>query len=253
MTMSKRPAPFQMLHLTKSGRYAQRKYGYQPVRYLTKRQRVASRLGGARGYARTAGYYGRYAPLGTEKKFIDTSSGFVTVAATGNIRENSIHKVPSGSGESERIGRKINVTSFHLKYVVKLASTALLGSTDDGIRVIVYHDKQCNGASIAVLDLLETATYLSYNNLSNKNRFTILYDEYTDISATAGSSDATTRGFGEHAITKQFHKRCNLPVEFSSTTGGIGEIRSNNIGVLAITDGGIIQMSHNIRCRYSDS
>ena len=44
------------------------------------------------------------------------------------------------------------------------------------MRVMLYHDKQANGATAAVLDILESADYQSFNNLVNSGRFRILMD-----------------------------------------------------------------------------
>lgn len=206
-----------------------------------------------RGYARTSGYYGRYAPLGAELKFRDTTATSAPVASSGVIHMPSLNLVIQSAGEEARIGRKITLRSIHLKYVATLPNTTGANNTDDGLRVIVFQDKQCNGASAAVTDILEDATYLSFNNLSNKSRFRILADRYHDISATAGGIGATTAdSSGEKANTYQWHMRCNIPVEYSGATTAITEVRSNNIGVLAISDGGRMELTTSARVRFSD-
>jgi len=215
--------------------------------YKGKRRRVA------KGSYRTTGYYGRYSPLGSELKFLDTTDTKSSVNASGTIKESSLVNVVAGTGESQRVGRKITIKSIHMRYIAQLSNTSNPSGTDDGLRVIVYWDKQCNGATAAVTDILETAEYLSFNNLSNKNRFSILMDKTVDISATAGAYDGTNDQFGQKAVTRSFHKKVNIPVEYSSTTGGLTEIRSNNIGLLAISDAGAINMGYTCRVRFSDN
>lgn len=205
----------------------------------------------ARGRARVAGYYGRYAPLGQELKFFDTTIANTTIGSVGSIHSDSLVEIPQGVTESQRVGRKCTIKSLHLRFVASLISTTTAANADDGLRVIVYHDKQCNGATAAVTDILETADYLSYNNLSNKNRFRILYDEFCDISAqAAGGSTFTT---GTVAKTWSKHLPMNLPIEFSATTGAITEIRSNNIGILAISDNGAMNLRTTARVRFGDN
>lgn len=48
-----------------------------------------------------------------------------------------------------------------------------------------------------------------------------------------------------------FYKKCNVPLEFSSTTGAITEIRSNNIGVLLISAEGTAKFDSSIRIRFT--
>lgn len=225
----------------------------------TKRRRVAYKTVRAalpaayRGTARTSGYYGRFAPLGTELKFYDQGAGPTTASSSGTIASSSLVTVASGTGESQRVGRKITLASIHLRVVASLNATTTASNTDDGLRVIVYWDKQCNGATATVTDILETADYLSFNNLSNKNRFSILADKMVDVSATAGAYNGSLNQFATHAVTKSMHLRCRLPIEFSSTTGAISEIRSNNIGLLVISDNGQIQYRYQSRVRFGDN
>lgn len=219
-------------------------------------KRAASRNGrpakrkrtGQRGFMRTEGYYGRYPPLGNELKFIDTTLSATSVSNSGTIAVSTLHPVVSGTGESQRIGRKIVLRSVFVRWVTELGNGTNPSATDDGLRFIVYHDMQCNGATAAVTDVLETANYLSFNNLANKNRFKILMDKFTDVHSAAAIS--TT--FGEMAVTKSWYMKCNIPIEFSSTTGAISEIRSHNVGILLISDKSNVNCTGRIRVRYSD-
>lgn len=213
-----------------------------------KRRRTAS-YRPAKGYVRKVGYYGRYPPLGsTELKFHDTTPA-ITVPNTGSIVSNSLIAIAAGTGESQRIGRKITVRSINLRFTGVLTSSAVPAQTDDGLRVVLYHDKQANGAAATVTDILETAAYLSFNNLSNKNRFRILMDKTVDISATAAFSAASL----QHGKTKSWYMKCNIPVEYSSVTGALSEIRSNNLGILVISDNGQVDFNSQVRIRYSDN
>lgn len=204
-----------------------------------------------KGYMRTSGNYGRYSPMGQELKFLDTSFNQTTVATAGNIVLSSVNLVPQGVTESTRIGRKCTLRALSLRYVIQIKPTTNTNNTDDGLRLIIYLDKQCNGTSAAVTDILRTADYLSYNNLANKDRFRILKDSFVDIHSTAGGG--STASFGEVGITKQVHLKCNIPIEFSGVTGAITEIRSNNIGVLIISDSADVSCEGLVRIRYSDS
>lgn len=219
----------------------------------TKPRKKARRTKYQPGQDRRVGYWGRYTPGSGELKFHDQNNSHFNVSNTGLIAANTIVNVAAGTGESQRVGRKIRIKSLHLRYTVTLQQTTTLTDTDDGLRVIVYHDKQANGAAAVTTDILETGDYLSFNNLSNKNRFTVLCDKYHDMSSQAGAFDGTNDQFARKTITKTFHKMLDVPIEFSSTTGGLTEIRSNNIGILVISDNGVVDFIWQSRVRYSDN
>lgn len=206
-----------------------------------------------KGFYRRSGYYGRYPPLGNEYKFFDTTWDESGIAATGLIALDSVNEVAAGTGENQRIGRKITIRSIHVRWDVVLTAGTTANETDDNLRLIVYLDRQCNGATAAVTDILETAAYKSFNNLSNKNRFKILADKFTDINSMSGAYTGSTDNYGKAGKYRSMHMKCNIPVEFSSTTGAITEIRSNNVGVLLITANANANSEGQVRIRYTDS
>lgn len=201
------------------------------------------------GYTRFSGYYGRYPPTGGENKFKDFDTNVSPVATTGDIVLNSICTVAQGTAESERIGRKIRLEKINWRYSVKLATTATIADTSDIVRVMLYLDKQCNGAAATVANILEATQFDSFLNLENSGRFTILMDKFHTVNASAGIGTAV----GEVIVFRSKFCKANYPIEYSSTTGAIAEIRSNNIGILAISKSGHCVLDGKLRIRYSDS
>lgn len=209
------------------------------------------------GKSRTGGYYGRFSKAGGELKFFDVSLNSSGSVATSGEVANSINTIAQGTGEKERIGRKCTIRRIHWKCYLSLASqesgsSALSG---DMVRCIFYMDKQCNGAAASVTDVLETATWNSFRNLSNSGRFNILYDKTHTINYGGITSEGSGVVTQPYTIKPEitFNKEVNIPLEFSSTTGAISEVRSNNIGVIFISsnDQGIIQSK--FRLRFSDN
>ncbi len=207
----------------------------------------------ARGTLRVGGYYGRYAN-GGEKKFFDTVRAGFTPSATGTIANLSLNLIPQGVTENSRVGRKCTITKIMIRGELTANTTATVANTSSIIRVIIYLDKQANGATAAVLDILETADEASFNNLSNSKRFKVLSDQRHPMICPSGAGNGTTQEFGE-SITPYFwvKKKCSMPIEFSSTTGAITEIRSNNIGVLCIQTTANANISYTARVRFSDA
>ncbi len=226
--------------------------------YKAQKTSVAARgavTGAARGYQRTAGFYGRFTGPMPELKFHDLDVDDASVAANGNIAQASCNLIAQGVTESQRIGRKCTIKSIGWRFRTQLLPTAVSNATGTVLRVILYLDKQCNGATATVTGILESDDFQSFNNLANKNRFRTLMDRTYDMNATSGSGRGSTDtlAFGENNCTDSYFAKVNLPIEFDSTTGAITEIRSNNIGVLLVTpDGTLMSFTSKMRLRFSD-
>ncbi len=203
------------------------------------------------GYTRAVGFYG-FGGLGMELKFHDVDLDDASVAGGGTVTD-SINKIAQGTTEITRLGRKCTVKNIAWRWELTLAEQDAVATpeTGDTVRLIMYIDRQCNGATAAVTDILESADHLAYNNLVNKGRFKTLYDKTININfLTMASDGAGLVSQGSVTRVGAFYKSCNLPIEFDSTAGAITEIRSNNIGVLAISRAGLVAMTSKIRLRF---
>ncbi len=200
------------------------------------------------GYTRTAGYYGRYS-AGGELKFFDGAQALTAAAPAGAIFSPSLNLIPQGVTESSRVGRKCTAKSLHMTITVVLPNIVTDEKASDCYRIIVYKDKQTNGATAAVLDILEAAQYNSYRNLANSGRFVTLYDKTKTIVSPANDTGDCT----QTEVTWSINLRCNMPLEFSGVTGAIGEIRSNNLGVLVVNRTTAVKVGYTWRLRFSDN
>ncbi len=211
------------------------------------------------GRDRVGGFYGRYAGAGAELKFHDVEIDDAIVSATGTVQNaGTVNVIPQGVTEVQRVGRKCTIRSIHWRFSADKVevNNAATPDASEVIRIILYLDKQCNGATIAVTDLLETATHRSFRNLANSGRFSILMDKTVSFNNLTWSYDtAGSQGDSAEVVREMsFNKTgCAIPLEFSSTTGAIAEIRSNNIGVLLISKAGTGGFASSMRLRFSDS
>ncbi len=210
-----------------------------------------------RGSDRVGGYFGRYALAIGEKKFFDGTNTLGTVSSTGAIAEDSLNHITQGVTEQARVGRLAKIHSLHINGIFELPLSTALAAMGDAIRFIVYIDKQCNGATAATTDILEGATpdFLDFRNLANSHRFFILMDKRVSLvmptnTVLAGPVYATGRVIKSFTFNKHF--KDPLPIEFNATTGAITEIRSNNIGVMAISLTGKCELSFQWRVRFTD-
>lgn len=201
------------------------------------------------GYTRSGGYYGRFGK-GGELKFADFAISH-NVDSTGELVLQCCG-VAQGTTESQRIGRKITVKSVQ----IRAAATAVPGagaSYSSGAYWYLVLDKQANGAAAGATDVFTSTVFSeAMHNLSNSNRFVVLKKWKHFFTPSAGVATA----LNNVAWPIEVYKKCNIPIEYSSTTGSITEIRSNNISLFAGTDGrsdDTIQVFGICRIRFTDN
>lgn len=186
-------------------------------------------------------------PSTAEKKFHDFAFTSNNTSVSGQIIA-SLNLVAQGTTEVTRIGRSINISAIQMRYQLNMQENTDADRVSDTVRVMLIQDRQANAAAPAVLDVLETATILSYNNLANRGRFVTLFDRFHDCNAVAGSSP----NFGEYIQTFDYYSSVDVPVQFDGVTGAIGEILSSNIFMLLISTSARVLGSYSIRIRFTD-
>jgi len=202
------------------------------------------------GVNRTGGYYGRFAGRGAEMKFFDTATSF-TIDATGEVpATGQLNLIPQGVTESTRVGRKCVLKSIQGRWdILYVPSSGATAVTTYAIYLVL--DKQANGAAAAMTDVFtSTAATQALHNLSNSQRFVVLKKWVRKMVSPAG----VTTAYNNVIDHIDWYKRCNIPLEFSSTTGAITELRSNNVFLMAGANNtdDAITVSGNVRVRFSD-
>ncbi len=190
-----------------------------------------------------------------ELKFHDLSVDEGNVPSAGAIAAASVLEIPEGTGESERVGRKITVKQIGWRFHQTIEASTSSGTTSNVFRVMLYWDKQTNGATATVTDILSTANYQSFNNLNNRGRFRILMDRTYGLNAHAGGGNGTSEDYGEFLVEDTFFKKVNIPIEYTddAPTGAIATMTSNNIGVLVICKSNLLVAFESfMRIRYID-
>jgi len=203
------------------------------------------------GYTRTGGFYkfarGSRSGFKAEVKFFDTDLDFLfdqtaEVPATGQLA-----LIPQGDTQSTRDGRQATIKSLQLRAIMTYAPAASTAGTTDCWLWLVL-DTQTNGAAAAITDVFTSnAAWDNMINLSNSDRFKILKKWKFHFQSQAGVSGAYQQ------VTKplEYYKKCNIPMQWSSTTGAITEIRSNNIFLMAGGfDDDLVTFSGTCRLRF---
>lgn len=212
---------------------------------------------GEKGYIRTSGYYGRMSTMAGERtkenKFFDTDVGF-TFDLTGEIpATGQLNLIDQGTGESQRIGRKTTIHSIQFRGIMEFSPGA---STQANAVTYMYvvQDTQCNGAAATLGDVLTSVSMeKGMINLANSQRFRIIKRFVTEFNPSAAMGAGDINRVIHHI---EWFKKCSIPVEFSANTGAIGEIRSNNLFLLAGSTGStsddLIAFRGTCRLRFSD-
>jgi len=186
------------------------------------------------GYTRKVGFYGRFnrkagAGPSEEKKFFDTSLIF-NFDLTGEIPlGGQLCLIPQGDTESTRDGRKAIIKSIQIRGIVGFAPGVTVNSAATAFMYLVL-DTQCNGAAAGITDVF-TSSNMATNllQLNNSGRFRILKRWVWPLNSMAGVSTL----YGPIEKSLEFYKKCNIPIDWNSTTGALTEIRSNNIFIMA--------------------
>lgn len=218
-----------------------RRGSYQTRMPPLKRQRTAPRYRGLvptyRGFTPRAFSRGEW-------KYLDTAIALNMNTTAAQLLVNGL---APGSGASERIGQKVMVRSIQLRLVQYV--TAGTGA-DQFHRVLLFVDRQANGAAPTLGSQLSANSVLGMRSLVNRKRFKILWDKSCHMNATAEP--------GSMLFRKAYIKfRRPLVVEFNAGVAGtIADIVSNSlyfyvVGSLAAgpTAGGIEGVA---RIRYTD-
>ncbi len=187
-----------------------------------------------------------------ELKFHELLSTAQQIPTTG-LLISSMVLIAEGLGEEARIGRRIHVTSLSALCTLELPSSTVEADMRDLVRVIFYVDSQCNGANLAVNDILEDALYDSFRNLAEVPRVRVIKEFWVSFNPSVGNDGANDRSAPMNEIVK-FTKVWTkpLPIDYNGTSASVINVTQNNIGAIAICESGVVQIRIRTRVRYYD-
>lgn len=180
-----------------------------------------------------------------ELKNIDVNPiGFPAFGATSGTLT-LLNGCVQGAGASNRISRRVTLRSVQLRGRIQMAATTTGASP---IRLIVFYDRQSNGAAPSATDLLTGNSISDFTNLSNNRRFLIVADEIRSCIGTAGPQ----------SVYFNFYRKLNLVTEFNTGNAGtVADIATGSLYVLAYASPGIGVASLNCdvqsRVRFTDN
>lgn len=187
-----------------------------------------------------------------EWKFVDTSIANTNVSTTPQVT--LLNGLAPGTNGSQRIGRKVRFHTIELK----LFSVSDATTTYNIVRYALVLDKQANGAAPAFTDIYDAATPTALRNISNKERFSVLWD--SGLIKLVGNLTGTisTQQLSEaSAQVHEAYKKWSWSTQYNAGTAGtVADIATNAVYFVAIgsqvSGTGDSVVSGQIRLRYTD-
>lgn len=229
--------------------------------YSSRRGFRAARSGGRMGSAGPKTW--AHMQQCVEKKFHDgeLASELIGLSAAASI-DSILSGIAQGTTAETRIGTKAFVWSAAIRGKMQLIQTA--GGSfdhDDIVRVLLVVDKQSNGTTPAIQDVLATtgttADIHSFRNLENMNRFVVLSDNsyVFNVQAAAGDGVAndTAPVVKRFSLFKTWKTALKVVYDTTDTIGTTASIKDNNIWLMAYSEHGArVVLEYQSRLRYTD-
>lgn len=189
--------------------------------------------------------YARPMALG-ERKNVDTQLSNFIVAATSTGTLTTLNAMLAGGQPTQRIGRRIELSSLYLRGQVRLASTTAGAAS---VRVLVIYDRQTNKAAPAITDVLVSDNINAQMLLANSHRFKVLKDCLYPVLGTSGP---------QALVVDEWIPLKGLQTEYvdGSGAGTVADITSGGLFIITYQDGGLITANPsstlNCRLRFRD-
>lgn len=195
-----------------------------------------------------------------EQKQVDTSTVLNIPGGSGLFATPVLlNGIAAGALTSQRVGRKVVLKKLSVRWMMDSA-TPLISTP---FRILVFYDKQPNGAAPLITDVLNLNTIQGNVNLNNSDRFIILKDYYP--SAEGGQGYAMimpTAGNGSNGQCGKFNLKFpggGLQEQFLLSNDLIGDISTGAIfitwamtGRQTTSAGNPYTLTINARVRFTD-
>lgn len=182
-----------------------------------------------------------------EKKVNDIATAAYACDTTGSVT--ALNLIDEGTGDSARIGRKIQLTSVQIRGFIQPADA---DTGDSMVRVMLVWDKQVNGVIATIANILSAATANSFMNLDNRERFKVVCDEKFTLQQFNVASSLS----GSALPLVDVYKKFSGVTIYDGTGGGIADINTGamylvTIGTAVAAIGATAQLA--CRVRYTDA
>jgi len=197
-------------------------------------------------------------PLDVKAFDLAYTNSFFTTAGTFT----TLNVPVNGSEQYQRVGRRIFLRSLQIKGVMNFAAT----SVQDVCRIMVVYDHQPNAALPVLADLIQNSNaglatqVLSYPNLNNRDRFTILKDYKIMLPPFTNTAGVITNEVIPDPIRNSMNIDWDIRLgrretTFNAVNGGtIADVTTGSIFMVTFdgNNAGTVALSFQSRLRYVD-
>ncbi len=164
-----------------------------------------------------------------ELKYLDVASAAYGADTTGSVT--LLNGIAEGDDNIGRTGRQVMMRSVGLTGYVKYGTAT--STPAQRCRLMLVWDNATNGVAPAVADVLAVANAISFHNVDNESRFTVLWDHTLVIGPF---SNTATQSYADSLV-----RDVNVVIPLASVTQYIGTSAAigsvGNGGLFLITTG----------------
>lgn len=184
-----------------------------------------------------------------ELKYTGSINTNTTIPSTGHFISQIIAGQIEGTTELTRIGK--TTSAYDILVTMELAFIPDALVYEEFVSYWLYVDRQPNGATPAVLDVVATASYITQINNENRKRFKILKHGMIPLKTVVISA---ANFYAENHALSLYHSWKNNPLQilFKSNLGTVADLATNNIGMLLISKNSKAKFTSYIRVKYAD-
>jgi len=143
------------------------------------------------------------------------------------------NRIGQGTDYNQRVGDKIRLSRIHVSLRIQPQSV-MPDANGNFCRVIVYHNKQANGAAPTATQIFNTDDVLSLRNHLLRERITILKDFVHQMVVTGTNAGANLTAGPEYFGTFTIYPK--QIISYNGSTGEITEILKHDYGMAFATD-----------------
>lgn len=191
-----------------------------------------------------------------ERKVIDINNNIFAFSA--GPATNLLNGCIAGSQNFNRIGRKIMLKTLQVRGHIQAATD---GTATEGLcRMIIFYDKQTNGAAPAHTDVVKSqnisgataSTVFDMFNLDNRDRFVILRDRAYSMSNQSTVATQTVAGTTTDQLIEEYVPINMETIYNAGTAGTVGDITTGGLFVIFLSNNASYQFSGAFRLRFQD-
>lgn len=174
--------------------------------------------------------------LGVESKYLDTLFTSADISNSWSTPA-CLNLVGIGDLPTERVGKKYHIHSLQLHGRVTTAGEDDLASPyiPPIVRIIIFQDRQTNGALATGLQVMDTDVVESLRNAEYETRFKCLFDQKFVLDGSIVSTDGANT-CAQRTIPQvfDFYKKLSIDVSTIDGDADIAAIVDNSIHVITI-------------------